>query len=121
MKYLRKLKFGLIGLAFLAVFTLFTMILWNDLIPDLFKGPTITYFQALGLLVLAKILFVVGPGRRPPFMRGHHDYWRKRMEEKWEKMTPEEREKWKKECGGPWKYFAQDKESENPSNSVKTA
>ena len=112
MKFLRKLKFALIGLAFLAAFSLFTMILWNYLIPDIFKGPSITYFQALGLLVLTKILFVVGPGRRPYFMRGHHEDWRKHMHERWEKMSPEEREQWKKKCGH-WYWEDRDKK-ENP-------
>lgn len=118
MKHLRKLKYGLFGLALLAVFSLFTMVLWNDLIPEIFKGPAITYFQALGLLVLAKILFVVGPGRRPYFMRGHHENWRKRMQEKWESMSPEERDEWRKKCGGYWHYDdsrTEDKESKQQS------
>lgn len=47
---------------------LFTMLLWNALIPDLFHGPTLSYLQAAGILVLARIM--VGRGGR-----GHH--WRK--------------------------------------------
>jgi len=47
---------------------LFTMLLWNALIPDLFHGPTLSYLQAAGMLVLARIM--VGRGGR-----GHH--WRK--------------------------------------------
>jgi len=103
MKKLRFLKFIPIALAILAVISLIVMLLWNALIPDIFKGPSLTYFQAIGLFILTKILFVLGPGNRSHF-KGRHEYWRKRMEEKWEKMTPEEREKWKNECWGPWRY-----------------
>ena len=118
MKILRKIKFGFIALAFLALFSLFTMILWNELIPEIFKGPAITYFQALGLLILTKILFTIGPGRRPYFMRSHHDYWRRRMDEKWEKMSPEEREQWKKRCG-PWGYYDWKSEKTEKDESTK--
>ena len=57
--------FGMILLGILAVsaFGAITMLLWNWLIPTLFNGPSVTYFQALGLIVLSKILFSGGPGR----------------------------------------------------------
>ena len=62
--------------------------LWNWLVPAVFGGHTITFWQALGLLVLSKILFGGFHGRP-----GRHMHWRRRMMERWEKMTPEEREK----------------------------
>lgn len=31
--------------------------LWNWLMPDLFNLPTISFFQAFGLLILSNILF----------------------------------------------------------------
>ncbi len=46
-----------------AVFTLALMLLWNWLMPVIFGLTTITFWQALGLLVLSKILF--GKGQRP--------------------------------------------------------
>jgi hypothetical protein len=53
-----------------AAFTAVTMLLWNWLVPAIFSGPAVTFWQALGLLVLAKILFGSGHGRhhhlRPP-------------------------------------------------------
>jgi hypothetical protein len=82
------------------------MLLWNELVPDLFKGPLISFPQALGLFILIKILF-----RGLGWHRGHHwkhNHWRQRMEEKMNAMTPEEREKfreqWKQRCGrfGRW-------------------
>ena len=49
-----------IGLFLLAIYVL--MRLWNWLMPDLFGLGTITYWQALGILVLAKIIFGFGGG-----------------------------------------------------------
>ena len=121
MKILRKIKFAVMALAFIALFSLITMLLWNALIPDIFKGPSITYFQALGLLILTKILFVIGPARRPPFMRGHHDEWRKRMHDRWEKMSPEERERWKNKCGGHWQWHEWNEENTKSTEPPKTA
>jgi hypothetical protein len=71
------------------------MSLWNALMPQLFGLRAITFWQALGLLLLAKILFGgfhrhAGGGR-----------WRHRMRERWEQMTPEERERFRQgmRCG----------------------
>jgi hypothetical protein len=33
-----------------------SMLLWNALVPDIFHGPEITYWQSLGLLVLVRVL-----------------------------------------------------------------
>ena len=72
--------------------------LWNWLLPPLFGWRQITFWQALGLLVLCRILFGGVSGRG--FQRS--DY-RRRMAERWERMTPEEREKfrqsWRGRCG----------------------
>ena len=82
-----------IGAAILALFTYIVMVLWNHLIPDIFHGPLITFWQALGLMVLTKILFhgISGPGG----WRGKGRDWRRHWKKKWESMTPEEREKFK--------------------------
>ena len=61
--------------------------LWNLLIPDIFHGPEITYWQGMGLLVLSKMLFGSGfkkccHGRRGRFGRNP-----------WKNLSPEEREK----------------------------
>jgi hypothetical protein len=73
--------------------------LWNLLIPVLFNGPVITFWQAVGIFILSKILLHT-------FGFGHHGHgwskrnywhWKSRMEEKMASMTPEEREKFKDE------------------------
>ena len=78
---------------------LVVMSLWNWLMPALFGLRLITFWQALGLFLLGKLLF--GGFRGRPGCGGH---WRKRMKERWELMTPEERERFlqgmKGRCGG---------------------
>jgi hypothetical protein len=73
-----------------AVFGFVVMSLWNWLAPAVFGFHTITFWEALGLLILSKILF--GGFRGGP---GHGRHWRGRMHERWEQMTPEEREKFR--------------------------
>jgi Ca2+/H+ antiporter, TMEM165/GDT1 family len=87
----RILKFGVIGLLFFGLFTFLVMSLWNWLMPPLFGVHVISFWQALGILVLSKILF--GGFRGGPHRRGWN--WRRRMFERWEQMTPEEREKFR--------------------------
>jgi len=74
------------------------MNLWNWLIPALFGGPVLHFWQAIGLLALTRIL--VGRVGRGP---GHWG-WRGRMRQDWQRMTPEEREKLRetfaRRCGG---------------------
>lgn len=89
-RVLRVLKFALFAVLFLTVFSFVVMRLWNWLTPALFGWHVITFWQALGILILSKILF--GGFRGGPH-RGWH--WRRRMMERWEQMTPEEREKFR--------------------------
>lgn len=80
---------GILGIAvFTAIGGGLVMYLWNWLLPTLFGLRAITFWQAIGLLALCRILFGgFGLGR------GTHRYgWRRRMGERWEQMTPRERE-----------------------------
>jgi hypothetical protein len=86
----RRMKMALIapaGVAAMALFGFVVMSLWNWLVPAVFGGPTVTYWQGFGLLILARIL-VGGLGG------GHGDdkHGRRRMMERWDQMTPEERD-----------------------------
>jgi hypothetical protein len=55
-----------IGLVFALVFGIFVLLLWNWLMPGVFGMREITYGQALGMIILARILFGVR-GLRPGF------------------------------------------------------
>jgi hypothetical protein len=72
------------------VFSFIVMHLWNWLMPAIFGLHKITYWQGLGLLVLAKILF---GGFRGGY--GGRRHWRQHLEERWANMSPEEREKFR--------------------------
>ena len=89
-RLLRGLRIALLVAVAITVFGFLLMELWNHLMPAIFGLHPVNYWQALGLLVLSKILFggVGGRGRST----GH---WRRRMMERWEQMTPEEREKFR--------------------------
>jgi hypothetical protein len=72
--------------------------LWNWLLPSIFGWPPITFWQALGLLVLCRILFGGVGGRG-----GYRGSARRRMSERWQAMTPEERQEFRqrvrRRCG----------------------
>ena len=61
-------------------------LLWNWLLPPLFGWSPITFWQAIGILALCRILFG-GLGRHSPCGR----YTGRR----WGHMTPEERERFR--------------------------
>ena len=70
--------------------------LWNSLMPAIFGLRAITYWQALGLMVLSWILF---GGLRGARSSGS---WRHGMRQRWERMTPAEREEFLKGLRSRW-------------------
>jgi hypothetical protein len=62
------------------------MALWNVTLPAVAGFHAISFWQAVGLLVLSRILF---GGLRRRGSRG----WRSRMHRRWQQMSPEERER----------------------------
>lgn len=62
------------------------MTLWNWLIPTLFSGPVISYWQAIGLLVLSKILFSGGHGGRRHHRSSHNHPWKSQLRKKMEEQ-----------------------------------
>jgi hypothetical protein len=93
-------KMIVFGLAAVALVGLITMSLWNWLVPDLFHGPEINFWQALGLLILSKILFW-------SFGKKHHSHgghWRPYWKDRWTSMSPEDRERFKQKMKEKWCY-----------------
>ena len=74
-------------IAFTAIGAWLVLLLWNWLLPPLFGFHPITFWQAFGVLILSRILFG-GFGRHT----GYRPFWRRRMEERFDWLTPEERE-----------------------------
>lgn len=75
------------------------MWLWNAILPSLLNVKAITYWQAVGLLVLCKILF---GSFRPGSSGGRPPFGRTRWKEKWSNMNEDEKlkfkEEWKRRC-----------------------
>ena len=94
-RFARAARFILFAVVGTFVLSFVIMSLWNWLMPALFGWHLINFWQAVGVLVLSKILF--GGFRGHP---GRHLYWRRRMMERWEQMTPEEREKFRQGMRG---------------------
>ncbi len=115
-RILKGIKIAAAVTFFAALFGFGTMYLWNWLVPALFHGPIISFCQAVGLLILSKILFggfQCGMGRSGHCGRkSNHQQWKQRMEERIANMTPEEKEKFKNKCGGKfWMHGGSDKVS----------
>ncbi|HZY79503.1 MAG TPA: hypothetical protein VFE50_08275 [Cyclobacteriaceae bacterium] len=95
-------KFVVFGLLMLVVFGLVTQTLWNWLVPTLFSGPIISFWQAMGLLALSKILFLGFSGGRGKW-GGHRSHqWKQQWAERYSKLSPEEREKFKQKFKDKW-------------------
>ena len=88
-------RYFVIGIFGLAALTVLIFFLWNWLVPAIFNGPVITFWQAVGILILSKILFS-GFGRPRSHYSGYpHSEWRKRFEEKMKNMSDEDKERFR--------------------------
>lgn len=91
-KGLKYAGFGVLGVAAVFLFTYLVMLLWNALVPELFNGPVLNYWQTMGVFILAKILFsgMGGGGHKGDRSshvrkyRSHHDFPRSRWRQKYE-------------------------------------
>ncbi len=106
-RFLKGLMFGLVAAAFAALVVFALMYCWNYAMPYVFKLPMINFWQALAMLVIAKILFSNGWRRHrhrgwgpPAHVR---EMWANRMGARMQNMSPEEKERikkyWEHKCG----------------------
>ena len=97
--------FPLIPIAAALLFGFVVMLLWNAILPQVVNAAPLSYWQAVGLLVLSRILFGSFFRGGPQFNSGREwrggPSWRR----KWTSMSDEEkakfREEWKRRCGPP--------------------
>ncbi len=94
------------------VFGYVAMHLWNWLVPSLFHGPVIDFYEAIGLIILSKLFFGGFHGGRCCGRGGwqhRKQSWKEKMETWTANMTPEEKEKFREQmkarCGGRWSGF----------------
>lgn len=100
--------FLIIGAGAIALFGWVVMALWNAALVPAAGANIITFWQALGLLVLSRIL-VGGFGGKRGGYRGRQ--WK----EKWTAMTPEEKERFQDYCRSRWgKKFDEEQQPTSP-------
>jgi hypothetical protein len=88
---MKVLAFLVFAPLFVAVLSVVVMLLWNTLIPALFAGPVLTFWQAAGLLVLCRLLF----GGFRPHHHGHHHWKHRAWRDRWRRMSPEDRDRFR--------------------------
>ena len=81
----------LFGIAWLGIMGLLTMGLWNLFMPAVLQIPAISFWQALALFLLSRVLFGRFAGgswvRKSRYVRG------------WSDLTPEQRERFRRAMG----------------------
>jgi hypothetical protein len=95
MRFLRGVKICVVVVAVVALVSVIVEHLWNWLMPPIFGLRTITYWQALGLLVLSKLLLGGFHKHGPRGDWSRRREWKRRMKARWGSMTPEERERFR--------------------------
>ncbi|MEJ7677347.1 MAG: hypothetical protein WKG06_05630 [Segetibacter sp.] len=93
--------FPLIMIVMALVLGLIVMLLWNAVLAPVLHVSTLSYWQAVGLFILSRILF--GGFRRGGNFQGKPGWsggppWR----QKWMNMSEEERAKFRKEWTKRW-------------------
>lgn len=79
---LKYIGFGILGTGFVLLVIWGVMALWNWLIPELFNGPVLTYWQTAGLFLLSKIL-LTGIAPQSGHDKSHKKDWRRRCAERY--------------------------------------
>ena len=125
---MRKLRFFMpIGLLLIvAAFSAVVMLLWNWMIPAIFGLTTISFWQALGLFILARIFFGSFGFFEKARMHGllHHDAEGNPIHKKWMRMSAEERKEFiekrrKFGFGHPHPFFDMEKHDEEHGTEGK--
>lgn len=100
-------KYALLFIIFapilIALYTWVVMLLWNEIMPDLIGAAKLDFWHAMGLILLAKLIF--GFGGRSCRNKSHKKDWKHKLKHKMSTMSPEERAEFKskmKDCM-PWK------------------
>lgn len=120
-KFLYGFGWFLIGCLMIGLLGLAVMLLWNWLIPEIFNGPTLSYVQSLGILLLTKLLTGFSGWRNHSHhSHGYKPQWKKRWEDKMCNMTNEDKERFKQmyydRCGRGKHWMEKDKD-EQQNNS----
>ena len=113
---------GVIAAAFFAlVFGYFVMMLWNWLMPELFGLATINYWQAFGIIILARLIFGgfkhEGHRHDKSYKNGHWppSKWKSHFHKNWKYYDQWWKEKGEKE----YDQFVARQKQENPKPDIE--
>ena len=76
------------------------MYLWNWLVPELFNGPVLNFWQAIGLIVLAKMIFGFGSHNKRSWHKASG--WKSNWKDRCANLSEEDKEKWKSHFMNKW-------------------
>jgi hypothetical protein len=112
-KGVKIVMFSVLAIAGLSLMIYLTMVLWNWLVPELFHGPVLSFWQTLGLFVLSKIFFGT-------FFKGRNggSHWKPYWKQKWNSMSPEDRERFKQKMKDKWCYKPETSSGDSTSDST---
>jgi hypothetical protein len=111
LKSIKVLAFAILAIVAFIAFGYVVMWLWNWVVPAVTGFHSITFVQALALLALSRIFF--GGFRR----HGGGRHWRHRIRDRWDQMTPEQRERFR-DCLGPRHRCGQTDGSSPPASEA---
>lgn len=84
--------FGILGIGAMFFFVWLVMLLWNALVPELFNGPVLSYWQAAGIMILSKILLsgFSGSGGRRSKDHSYKGSWKSKYHNKYKNRGADE-------------------------------
>ncbi len=91
--------FGAMAIVFVFAMGNIVMYLWNWILPDAIGANEITFWKAIGLFVLTRILF----GGFKSGRSGHRREKRREWKEKWMSLSEDDRKEFKEKWKGGWK------------------
>jgi hypothetical protein len=107
------------GALFVAAAGLVVMLLWNALIPQIFNANPISYVQALGILILARVL--VGGRSWSRHRKNYKEHWKQKMKTRWDGMSETEREAFRAKMSKRCSKWADKMETEWSSEKAEAS
>ncbi len=106
-----------LGAAAITAITFVIMTLWNRVLVEVVSVNPVSFWQAMGIFALSKILFGFGGGRGHG---GHPFWWNREIRQKMRNMNEEEREKFKEEMCRRMSFWHRGEETNFSSSHKKT-
>lgn len=89
-KVFKYIGFGILGVGAMFFFVWLVMLLWNALVPELFNGPVLSYWQTAGIFILSKIL-LTGIGGGGDKSSKKKSKWHSKYQDKYQGKCGEEK------------------------------